>query len=124
MSRRIYRWRVSPPPGSGFETVEVQGASRYEAVIAAAKLWRTPWTQIARTCTADTFEKLGEWTAPSNCDECAYISITEEEQHKTAPGTHHTCLKYKKRVFHNSNRPGRHGMIYPCKECIKEAGKS
>ena len=57
MSRRVYRWRVSPPPGSGFEAVEVLGASRYEAVIAAAKLWRTPWTQIARAC---TFERLGE----------------------------------------------------------------
>ena len=41
-SRRVYRWRVSPPPGSDFEEVEVLGASRYEAVIAAAKLWRTP----------------------------------------------------------------------------------
>lgn len=60
MSRRVYRWRVSPPPGSGFKAVEVLGASRYEAVIAAAKLWRTPWTQIARACTADAFEKLGE----------------------------------------------------------------
>lgn len=29
----------------------------YEAMIAAAKLWRTPWTPIARAC---TFEKLGE----------------------------------------------------------------
>lgn len=60
MSRRVYRWRVSPPPGSGLEAVEVLGASRYEAVIAAAKLWRTPWTQIARACNADAFEKLGE----------------------------------------------------------------
>ena len=57
MSRRVYRWRVSPPPGSSFEEVEVLGASRYEAMIAAAKIWRTPWTPIARTC---TFEKLVE----------------------------------------------------------------
>lgn len=57
MSRRAYRWRVSPPPGSSFETVEVLGASRYEAMIAAAKLWRTRWTLIARAC---TFERLGE----------------------------------------------------------------
>ena len=57
MSRRVYRWRVSPPPGSSFETVEVLGASRYEAMIAAAKLWRTPWTQIACAC---TFVWLGE----------------------------------------------------------------
>lgn len=57
MSRRVYRWRVSPPPGSSFKTVEVRGASRYEAMIAADKLWKTPWTPIARAC---TFEKLGE----------------------------------------------------------------
>ena len=63
MSRPVYRWRVIPPLGSGFEVVEVLGASHYEAVVAAAKIWRTPWTQIARTCTADSFEKLGEVTA-------------------------------------------------------------
>lgn len=57
MSRRVYRWRVSPPPGSDFEVVEVLGASRYEAMIAAAKIWRTPWTPIARAC---TIEKLRE----------------------------------------------------------------
>ena len=57
MSRRVYRWRVSPPPGSAFEPVEVLEAYRYDAMIAAAKLWRTPWTPIARAC---TFEKLGE----------------------------------------------------------------
>ncbi len=57
MSRPVYRWRVSPPPRASFETVEVLGASRYEAMIAAAKLWRTPWTPIARAC---AFEKLGE----------------------------------------------------------------
>ena len=61
MSRWVYRWRVSPPPGSGFEVVEVLGASRYEAMIAAAKLWRTPWTPIARAC---AFEKLGEVVGP------------------------------------------------------------
>ena len=121
MSRRVYRWRVSPPPGSGFETVEVLGASRYEAVIAAAKLWRTPWTQIARAC---TFEKLGEWIAPENCNKCEYINMTEDEQHKAEKGSPHMCLKYKKRVFHNSSRPGYHEMIRPCKECIEEAGKT
>lgn len=56
MSRPVYRWRVVPPPGSDFGEVEVLGASRYEAMIAAAEIWRTPWTPIARRC---TFEKLG-----------------------------------------------------------------
>lgn len=61
MSRPVYRWRVSPPPDSGFEAVEVLGASRYDAMTAAAKLWRTPWTPIARAC---TFEKLGGVAEP------------------------------------------------------------
>lgn len=57
MTRTLYRWRIVPLPKYGIDAVEVIGASRYEAVIAAAKLWRTPWTQIARAC---TFERLGE----------------------------------------------------------------
>lgn len=121
MSRRVYRWRVAPPPNSDFEVVEVLGASRYEAMIAAAKIWRTPWTPIVCLC---AFEKLGDWTAPSNCNDCQYINMTEEEQHKTALGSPHICLKYKKRVYHNSGRPGYHGVIYPCKKCIEEAGKT
>lgn len=59
-----------------------------------------------------------------NCDECVYISITEADQHNTDLGTPHICTKYKKRVFHNSSRPGHHERIYPCKECIEEAGKT
>ncbi len=59
MSRPVYRWRVSPPLGSSLEIVEVLGTSRYDAMIAAAKLWRTPWTPIARACTIET---LGEAT--------------------------------------------------------------
>lgn len=117
MSRPVYRWRVVPPHQYGIDAVEVIGASRYEAIIAAAKLWRTPWTPIARAC---TFEKLGEWTEPENCNKCEYISITEEEQHKEKKGTPHVCKRFQKRVFHDSRRPGFHGMIHPCKECIEE----
>lgn len=54
MRRPAYRWRVTHP---GHEPAEVVGATRYEAVITAAKRWRVPWTTIARAC---TFEKLGE----------------------------------------------------------------
>ena len=121
MTRTLYRWRIVPPHKYGIDAVEVIGASRYEAVIAAAKLWRTPWTPIARTC---TLEKLGEWIAPENCNKCEYINMTEDEQHKAEKDSPHMCLKYKKRVFHNSSRPGYHEMIYPCKECIEEAGKT
>lgn len=54
MRRPAYRWRVTHPD---HESAEVVGASPYEAVIATAKIWRVPWTTIARAC---TFEKLGE----------------------------------------------------------------
>ena len=30
--------------------ITVKGVNRYEAVIAAAKAWRVPWSQIAREC--------------------------------------------------------------------------
>lgn len=54
MRRPVYRWRVSHP---GHEPAEVVGTTRYEAIIAAAKVWRVPWTSVARAC---TFEKLEE----------------------------------------------------------------
>lgn len=53
----VYRWKVTHP---GHEPAEVVGATRFEAVIAAAKAWRVPWTSVARAC---VFEKLGEVAA-------------------------------------------------------------
>lgn len=50
----VFRWRVTHP---GHGPAEVVGATRYEAVIAAAKVWRVPWTSVARVC---VFEKLEE----------------------------------------------------------------
>lgn len=117
MTRPVYRWRVAPPPHYGMDAVEVLGASRYEAIVAAAKLWRSPWAPLARVC---TFENLGEWTPPPNCNVCEFINLTEEKQHKWTPGSPHICLRHKKRVYHNSSRPGYHDMIHPCKECIAE----
>ena len=52
-----------------------------------------------------------------NCNNCEHINLTEEQQYRTAPGSPHICMKYGKRVFHKSNRPGYHGMLFPCKEC-------
>lgn len=117
MSRPVYRWRVTPPPYYGIDSAEVLGASRYDAIIAAAKLWRTPWTPLARIC---TFEKIEEWTAPSNCNVCEFINLTEEKQHKAAKGSPHMCLRHQKRVYHNSSRRGYHDTILPCKECVEE----
>lgn len=59
---------------------------------------------------------FSEQTA-KNCNNCVHINLTEEQQHKTAPGVPHICMKYGKRVFHRSNKPGYHGMLFPCKEC-------
>lgn len=55
-----------------------------------------------------------------NCNNCEYINLTEEQQHKTARGEPHICTKYKRRVFHRSSRPGYHEIIYPCYECMSE----
>lgn len=57
MKKAIYRWRVTHPKHG---SAEVVGAARYDAVIAAAKKWRVPWSSIAREC---EFEKLGEVAA-------------------------------------------------------------
>ena len=50
----VYKWRVAHPE---YGVVNVAGADKLEAVQAAARLWRVPWTTIARIC---EFEKLGE----------------------------------------------------------------
>lgn len=52
-----------------------------------------------------------------NCNNCEHINLTEEQQHRLAPGSPHTCMKYGRRVFHRSSRPGYHGILFPCKEC-------
>lgn len=52
--RPVYRWRVSH---SEHGSAEVVGPTRYEAILAAAKIWRVPWTPIARAC---AYEKLEE----------------------------------------------------------------
>ena len=50
----VYRWHVTHPD---HDPAEVVGRKKYNAVIAAAKVWRVPWTSVARAC---TFENLGE----------------------------------------------------------------
>lgn len=57
MRRPVYRWRVTPPASLEAAPVEVVGATRYEAVTAAARIWRVPWSSIAREC---GFERLEE----------------------------------------------------------------
>ena len=63
-----------------------------------------------------------------DCNDCKYLSCTEEEQnnlrHALNITTLHVCTKYNKRVFHNHNGfiNGRNhsSFIYPCEECVKE----
>lgn len=58
-----------------------------------------------------------------NCNLCKHINMTEKQQHEKAPGEPHICQKYRKRVFHRSNRLGYHEMIFPCKECVENEQK-
>ena len=66
---------------------------------------------------------------PADCNECKYLSCTEEEQNNLRQAlnitTIHMCTKYNKRVFHNHSafetRTKNHSSyIYPCEECVKE----
>lgn len=52
-----------------------------------------------------------------NCNECKFVSLTEEEQY-TKKQDVHICLKYKVKVIHRNNNPKIfHNYIYPCKQC-------
>ena len=53
--RPLFRWRVHH---TDHVLVEVVGANRYDAVVAAAKLWGVPWTPIARACIFEQIEKV------------------------------------------------------------------
>lgn len=64
-----------------------------------------------------------------DCNECKYLSCTEEEQNSLKHALNivaaHMCTKYNKRVLHNHNaselRTKNHSSyIYPCEECLKE----
>lgn len=57
MSGPVYRWRVTH---SERGAVEVIGPRRYEAALAAAKLWGVPWTSVARGCYFERLEEVAE----------------------------------------------------------------
>ncbi len=57
MRPRSYWWRITPPPEVKGGPVIVSGPRKYEAIIAAAKIWGVPWSKIA---TAARYERLGE----------------------------------------------------------------
>ena len=51
-----------------------------------------------------------------NCNDCLFISLTEEKQENTSEK--HICLKYNRQVFHRNNTLEHleHNFLYPCKE--------
>jgi hypothetical protein len=52
-----------------------------------------------------------------NCNECRYISITEEEQHRKSVDISHVCTKFNVRVLHRDNHTGQNDFIVPCRQC-------
>lgn len=55
-----------------------------------------------------------------NCNECKFISITENQQ-QIDKLKDHICLNHNIRVVHRSNNPKiEHGYIYPCDKCNGE----
>ena len=61
---------------------------------------------------------LNEWKPTPNCNNCAYVSITEEEQEvmiRPVPG--HVCRQYNRTVKHLSSNLKHNTYIHPCKEC-------
>ena len=59
---------------------------------------------------------------PIDCNKCAWLNITEEEQEKLK-GMHkgmHICKFYMKRVIHNTNRQTHASRLHPCRECYED----
>ena len=46
-----------------------------------------------------------------NCNNCIFISNTEEQQQENKEG--HRCLTYKHRLYHFRSHP----LINPCEKC-------
>ena len=63
-----------------------------------------------------------------DCNNCKYLSCTEEEQNNIRHALNitavHTCTKYNRRVFHNHNSfiegKNHNSYLYPCDECIEK----
>lgn len=66
---------------------------------------------------------LGEWVWQADCNNCAYLNLTEEQQEYQNKGIHR-CLYYDERVFHRTNNQIHNRMIYPCDKCYKDKHKA
>lgn len=56
-----------------------------------------------------------------DCNNCAWLNITEEEQEKIK-GLH-ICQFYNHRVIHRTNCLKHSSILYPCDECYKDDNK-
>lgn len=55
-----------------------------------------------------------------DCNDCRHLNITEKEQ--TDNKENHICLKYNKRVFHNSYMIRENTeKLYPCWNCWNDS---
>lgn len=50
-----------------------------------------------------------------DCNNCKNLNMTEKEQ--LDKRRYHICLKYNKRVFHNTSNPKHKSTLYPCGDC-------
>lgn len=55
-----------------------------------------------------------------DCNNCVWISQTEEEQRKNKGPLHHFCTKYNKRLFHRTSRLDHDSYIWPCRACDED----
>lgn len=70
-------------------------------------------SQVIESIEREAFEQCFTMT---DCNYCANISITEDEQRKAGNWIPHICNKYKKRCTHESQDRNTH-LIIPCDEC-------
>ena len=68
---------------------------------------------------------LGNLIKLVDCNECAYLNMTEDEQEYEYEGKYiHKCLFYDERVFHRTNNLIHNTRLYPCDKCYKDDHKN
>lgn len=68
--------------------------------------------------------RLGNFKPIFDCNSCAWLNITEEDQEQLYKEQHrmmdHICHYYNKRVIHRGSSKQRNEYLYPCIDCMKE----
>ena len=65
---------------------------------------------------------LGRFIKQVDCNDCAYLNITEKEQ-KSNHNKIHYCNLYNNRVIHRTNNLIHNTRLYPCDKCYKDEHK-